>query len=93
MCNNRKGDQNIAVAYIYATSNETFVHITDLTGRKTIVRTTDTSSQDVAARCKQNGITALHIKLLAKGGNGTKTPGHGTQSALRALDRAGMKIA
>lgn len=38
------------------------------------------------------GLTALHIKLRATGGNRTKTPGPGAQSALRALARAGMKI-
>ncbi|KFH41642.1 40S ribosomal protein-like protein [Hapsidospora chrysogenum ATCC 11550] len=86
-----------------------FVHVTDLSGRETIVRVTggmkvkadrDESSpyaamlaaQDVAARCKELGITALHVKIRATGGNGTKTPGPGAQSALRALARAGMKI-
>ena len=103
------GENVFAVAHIYATFNDTFVHITDLTGRETIARVTggmkvkadrDESSpyaamlaaQDVAARCKQVGVTALHIKLRAKGGNQTKTPGPGAQSALRALARAGMKI-
>ena len=38
------------------------------------------------------GITALHIRLRATGGNKTKTPGPGAQSALRALARAGIKI-
>jgi ribosomal protein S11 len=38
------------------------------------------------------GITALHIKLRATGGNKTKTPGPGAQSALRSLARSGMKI-
>jgi len=38
------------------------------------------------------GITALHIRLRATGGNKTKTPGPGAQSALRALARSGMKI-
>jgi ribosomal protein S11 len=38
------------------------------------------------------GITALHIKLRATGGNKTKTPGPGAQFALRALARSGMKI-
>ena len=38
------------------------------------------------------GITALHIKLRATGGNKTKTPGPGAQSALRALARSGMRI-
>ena len=48
--------------------------------------------QDVAEKCKSLGITALHIKLRATGGNKTKTPGPGAQSALRALARSAMKI-
>jgi len=103
------GELVFAVAHIYASFNDTFVHITDLSGRETISRVTggmkvkadrDESSpyaamlaaQDVAVRCKQVGINALHIKLRATGGNKTKTPGPGAQSALRALARAGMKI-
>lgn len=50
------------------------------------------AAQDVAAKCKELGITALHIKLRATGGTGQKTPGPGAQSALRALARSGMKI-
>ena len=50
------------------------------------------AAQDVAVRCKEVGITALHVKLRATGGNRTKTPGPGAQSALRALARSGMKI-
>ncbi len=50
------------------------------------------AAQDVAARCKEVGVNALHIKLRATGGTGTKTPGPGAQSALRALARAGMRI-
>lgn len=50
------------------------------------------AAQDVAEKCKSLGITALHIKLRATGGNRTKTPGPGAQSALRALARSGMKI-
>jgi small subunit ribosomal protein S14e len=50
------------------------------------------ASQDVAAKCKEVGITAVHIKLRATGGTGSKTPGPGAQSALRALARSGLKI-
>jgi ribosomal protein S11 len=50
------------------------------------------AAQDVAARCKEVGINALHIKLRATGGTSTKTPGPGAQSALRALARSGMAI-
>ncbi|KAJ8121276.1 hypothetical protein ONZ43_g2226 [Nemania bipapillata] len=50
------------------------------------------AAQDVAQRCKDLGINALHVKIRATGGNGTKTPGPGAQSALRALARSGMRI-
>jgi small subunit ribosomal protein S14e len=50
------------------------------------------AAQDVAAKCKEWGITALHIKIRATGGTGPKTPGPGAQSALRALARSGMRI-
>lgn len=45
-----------------------------------------------AGHMQELGITALHIKMRATGGNKTKTPGPGAQSALRALARAGMKV-
>jgi small subunit ribosomal protein S14e len=50
------------------------------------------AAQDVAAKCKEVGITAVHIKLRATGGTRSKTPGPGGQSALRALARSGLKI-
>jgi small subunit ribosomal protein S14e len=50
------------------------------------------AAQDVALKCKEVGVTALHIKLRATGGSRTKTPGPGAQSALRALSRSGLKI-
>ena len=50
------------------------------------------AAQDVAVKCKEVGITALHIKLRATGGTGTRQPGPGGQAALRALARAGMRI-
>mmetsp|Transcript_2145 Transcript_2145/g.3083 ORF Transcript_2145/g.3083 Transcript_2145/m.3083 type:complete len:152 (-) Transcript_2145:299-754(-) len=105
-----KEDEKVfAVAHIFASFNDTFVHVTDISGRETLVRVTggmkvkadrDESSpyaamlaaQDVAARLKELGVTALHIKLRATGGSKSKTPGPGAQSALRALARAGMTI-
>ncbi|KAF9083360.1 ribosomal protein S14, S11, partial [Mortierella sp. GBA35] len=105
-----RGDEEVfGVAHIFASFNDTFVHITDLTGRETISRVTGgmkvkadrdeaspyaamLAAQDVAVKCKEVGITALHIKLRATGGNRSKTPGPGAQAALRALARAGMKI-
>ncbi|GAB6028262.1 ribosomal protein S14, S11 [Chamberlinius hualienensis] len=104
-----EGEKVFAVAHIFASFNDTFVHVTDLSGRETIARVTGgmkvkadrdeaspyaamLAAQDVAEKCKSVGITALHIKLRATGGNKTKTPGPGAQSALRALARSGMKI-
>ncbi|XDT41829.1 Ribosomal protein S11 signature [Nakaseomyces glabratus] len=97
------------VARIYASFNDTFVHVTDLSGRETISRVTggmkvkadrDESSpyaamlaaQDVAAKCLEVGITAVHVKIRATGGTRTKTPGPGGQAALRALARSGLRI-
>lgn len=105
----REGEHVFGVVHIFASFNDTFVHVTDISGRETLVRVTggmkvkadrDESSpyaamlaaQDVAVRCKELGITALHVKLRATGGNKTKTPGPGAQSALRALARSGIKI-
>ena len=105
----KEGEMVYGVAHIFASFNDTFVHVTDMSGRETLVRVTggmmvkadrDESSpyaamlaaQDVAERLKVLGITALHIKLRGTGGNKSKSPGPGAQSALRALARAGMKI-
>ncbi len=50
------------------------------------------ASVEVCKALKQVGINAIHIKLKAKGGSYTKTPGPGAQAALRALARNGLKI-
>merc|ERR1712038_744561 len=105
----KEGEEVFGVAHIYASFNDTFVHVTDLSGRETLTRITGgmkvkadrdeaspyaamLAAQDVAEKLKTLGITALHIKLRATGGNRTKTLGPGAQSALRALARSGMKI-
>jgi small subunit ribosomal protein S14e len=104
-----EGEHVFGVAHIFASFNDTFIHVTDISGRETYVRVTGgmkvkadrdeaspyaamLAAQDVTARCKQLGVTALHIKLRATGGNKTKTPGPGAQAALRALARGGLKI-
>lgn len=50
------------------------------------------AAHDVAEKCKEVGITAVHVKIRATGGTKTKTPGPGGQSALRALARSGLRI-
>jgi len=46
----------------------------------------------VANEVKNRGITGLHIRIRAPGGNGAKTPGAGAQSVVRALARMGLRI-
>lgn len=93
----KEGEQVFGVAHIYASFNDTFVHVTDLSGKETVIRVTggmkvkadrDESSpyaamlaaQDVAEKCRERGITALHVKLRATGGTLTKTPGQSPSS-------------
>jgi small subunit ribosomal protein S14e len=94
------------VAHILATWNDTFIHVTDLTGCETYCRITGgmqvtsdkeesspyaamLAAQKVAQELKKVGINAIHIKLRARGGVMTKTPGPGAQNAIRALARSG----
>jgi small subunit ribosomal protein S11 len=47
------------------------------------------AASDVA---KGKGINAVHIKVRAVGGTGSRTPGPGAQAAIRAIARAGFRI-
>ena len=97
------------VAHILATWNDTFLHITDISGRETYCRITGgmkvkadreesspyaamMAAADVVKRLQELRINAIHIKIRARGGTDTKTPGPGAQAALRALARFGLKI-
>ena len=97
------------ICHIYASTNDTFVHVTDMSGRETIIKVTGgmkvkadrdenspyaamLAAQDVAQRCRECGITAVHMRIRARGGVGTKTYGPGAQSAIRAIARSGLKI-
>ncbi|XP_010424761.1 PREDICTED: 40S ribosomal protein S14-3-like [Camelina sativa] len=102
----REGEQVFGVVHVFYSFSDTVVHATDLTGRETLVRVTGRmkvkdgryagtfAAQDVAQRCKELGITAIHVKLRlrATGGIKTKNPAPGVQSAFRALARSGLKI-
>ena len=50
------------------------------------------AAQDVDQRGKELGITALPIKLQATGGNRTKTPGPGAQSASEPSPAQGGRL-
>jgi small subunit ribosomal protein S11 len=43
-------------------------------------------------KLREKGISGVHIKVRAPGGNKAKTPGPGTQAAIRAFARAGIRI-
>ena len=104
-----QGEDLFGVCHICATFNDTFIHVTDLSGRETYARVTGgmkvkadreesspyaamLAAQDVYARLKQLGVTAIHIKMRGKGGSNTRSLGPGAQTALRALARLGLKI-
>lgn len=50
------------------------------------------ASNAVVSAAQSKGFTALHIKVRAVGGTGSRVPGPGAQSAIRALARGGFKI-
>jgi len=99
-----------AVAHIYASYNNTIIHITDVTGTETlalasggqVVKSHRLESSPTAAMiaakkaaeiAKDKGISGLHIKVRAPGGhNGPMNPGPGSQAAVRALSRMGIRI-
>ncbi len=98
------------VVHIYASYNNTILHVTDITGTETIglasggqVVKSDrlessptaamTAAKKVAEIAKEKGLTGLHIKVRAPGGhNGPMNPGPGSQAAVRALSRMGIRI-
>jgi small subunit ribosomal protein S11 len=98
------------VANIYASYNNTIIHITDVTGTETLALASGgqvvksdrlessptaamTAAKKAAEIAKEKGITGLHIKVRAPGGhNGPMNPGPGSQAAVRALSRMGLRI-
>lgn len=49
-------------------------------------------AENVAEAAKENGITGVHVRIRAPGGNLNTNPGPGAQAAIRALARAGLQI-
>lgn len=105
----KENEPVIGVAHILATWNNTFIHVTDISGRETFCRVTGgmqvscdreeaspyaamMAAQEVSKKLFEVGVNTVHIKLRARGGTETKSPGPGAQSAIRALARCGLKI-
>ncbi|MGM5480050.1 MAG: 30S ribosomal protein S11 [Nanobdellota archaeon] len=105
-------DKNVrwAVAHIYASYNNTIIHITDVTGSESLALTSGgqvvksdrlessptaamRAAKEAAEIAKEKGVGGLHIKIRAPGGhNGPMNPGPGSQAAVRALSRMGLRI-
>lgn len=105
----RDSKERWGIANIFSTSNNTFIHITDITGAETIARysggmMTDRdreqgkpfpamqASRKAAEDALDKGIVGVHIRVRARGGHHSKSPGSGAQPAIRALARAGLRI-
>lgn len=105
----QKKDEKWGIAHIYSTTNNTIIHITDITGAETIARfsggmMTDKDREEgmpfpamlagrkAAEVALAKGLSGIHIRVRAKGGTGSKSPGMGAQPAIRALARAGLRI-
>ncbi len=98
------------VVHIYASYNNTILHVTDITGTETLTLASGgqvvksdrlessptaamTAAKKVAEIAKEKGLSGLHIKVRAPGGhNGPMNPGPGSQAAVRALSRMGLRI-
>ena len=88
------------IAHIYASYNDSIIHITDITGGMMVKADRNESSPHAAMQAafqaareaKDKGIYGIHIRVRAPGGHGPKTPGPGAQAAIRALSRAGLRI-
>lgn len=95
-----------AIVYIYTTSNNTIVHITDLSGN-TISRVSGGMitkhsrlksdptiamfvAKKAAERAKDLGITSLYARTRAR--TGSDTMGSAAHAAIKALDKDGFKI-
>jgi len=96
------------IAHIYATYNNTIVHITDLAGN-TIARVSggQTTKQDrlkanptvamfvakkAAEQAKNLGIKSVFVYVSGKGGKLNPNPGPGANAAIKSLARTGLKI-
>ncbi|NJD78532.1 MAG: 30S ribosomal protein S11 [Candidatus Methanoperedens sp.] len=49
-------------------------------------------ASQIADKIRDKGVTGIHIKVRAPGGNRQRSPGPGAQASIRAFARAGIKI-
>jgi len=101
-----KKDEKIGIAYIYSTSNNSIVHITDLAGntisrvsggmitKHSRLKSDPTIAMFVAKKASERardlGITALYIRMRAK--TGSPGFGPGAHAAVKSLSKEGFRI-
>ena len=102
----KKKDERVGIAYIFSSSNNTMVHITDLVGN-TISRITGGMvtkhsrlksnptiamfvAKRAAERARDLGITSLYIRTRGKTGGTGQGPG--SHAAVKSLGKEGFKI-
>ena len=95
-----------AIAYVFGSSNNTIVHITDLAGntitrisggmvtKQSRLKANPTTAMFVAKRAAEGardiGINALYIRMRGK--TGAPGMGPGTHAAVKTLSKEGFKI-
>ena len=50
------------------------------------------AARRAASEAMEKGITGVHLRIRAPGGNKKKIPGQGAQPAIRGLVRAGLRV-
>lgn len=102
----RKKEERKGVAYIYSSSNNTIVHITDLAGntisrvsggmitKQSRLKANPTNAMFVAKKAAERprdlGITELYVRIRAK--TGASGHGPGSHAAVKTLGKEGFKI-
>jgi len=99
-------EEKVGIAYVFSSSNNTMVHITDMAGntisrvsggqvtKHSRLKSNPTIAMFVAKRASERprdlGITALYIRSRGKTTAGTTGPG--AHSAIKALGKEGFRI-
>ena len=101
-----KKEERAAIAYIYSSSNNTIVHITDLAGntisrisggmvtKHSRLKANPTIAMFVAKRAAERardlGVTDLYIRMKAK--TRSTGPGPGSHAAVKSLGKEGFRV-
>jgi small subunit ribosomal protein S11 len=99
-------EENIGIAYIFTSFNNTIVHVTDLAGstisrisggmvtKHDRLKANPTIAMFVAKRAaeiaKEAGITSIYVRIRAQ--TGSNAPGPGAHAAVKSLSKEGLKI-